>query len=335
MRVIEISEPGGPDVRRPATRAVPGPGPGEVRIRVRAAGVNRPDLMQREGRYPPPPGASDIPGLEVAGVVDAVGDSGGTWRVGDAVCALVSGGGYAETCVAPAVQCLPLPVAAASGPGAPEPDAFVFAAALPEAVCTVWTNLVERGGLTSGQTLLMHGGASGIGTTAIQVARALGATVLTTAGSAAKCQACEQLGASLAVNYREADFVEAVRTFTGGAGVDLVVDMVGGDYLERNLRALAPGGRLVQISVQAGPKATIDLSRVMTRRLTLTGSTLRPRSVAEKGALVAAVRQHVWPMVAAGVVRPVIDSVFPLERAADAHRRLESGAHIGKIVLTV
>lgn len=317
-------------------RPTPVPGPRDVLIRVRAAGLNRPDLMQREGRYPPPPGASDIPGLEVAGTIAAVGSAVTDWSVGDPVCALISGGGYAEFCVAPARQCLPVPFTISGSEAAGSPgDPFVRAAALPETCFTVWTNVFERGGLTSGETLLVHGGASGIGTTAIQLAVARGAVVFATAGSDEKGRLCEQLGVRRGINYRTGDFVEAVKAETDGRGVDMVLDMMGGDYLDRNLRALAVRGRLVQISVQAGPKATIDLSRVMTRRLTITGSTLRPRTVEEKGAIADAVRQHVWPLVASGRMAPVIDSVFPLARAADAHRRLESGAHVGKVVLVV
>ena len=317
-------------------RPTPVPGPRDVLIRVRAAGLNRPDLMQREGRYPPPPGASDIPGLEVAGTIAAVGSAVTDWSVGDPVCALISGGGYAEFCVAPARQCLPVPFTISGSEAAGSPgDPFVRAAALPETCFTVWTNVFERGGLTSGETLLVHGGASGIGTTAIQLAVARGAVVFATAGSDEKGRLCEQLGVRRGINYRTGDFVEAVKAETDCRGVDMVLDMMGCDYLDRNLRALAVRGRLVQISVQAGPKATIDLSRVMTRRLTITGSTLRPRTVEEKGAIADAVRQHVWPLVASGRMAPVIDSVFPLARAADAHRRLESGAHVGKVVLVV
>ena len=292
--------------------------------------------MQREGRYPPPPGASDIPGLEVAGTVEATGPGVTGWSAGDAVCALVSGGGYAEFVVAPVRQCLPIPfvTAGAIDRGSPG-DPFVRAAALPETCFTVWVNLFDRGGLTAGETLLVHGGASGIGTTAIQLATARGAVVFATAGTDDKCRACERLGARLGINYRTDDFVEAVKAATEGRGVDVVLDIVGGDYLDRNLRALAMGGRLVQVAIQSGPKATIDLSRVMTRRLTLAGSTLRPRPVEEKGVIADAVRQQVWPLVAAGRMTPVIDSVFPLARTADAHRRLESGAHVGKVVLTV
>lgn len=334
MRVVEISRPGGPDVLSLVERPTPVPGPGQVRIRVRAAGLNRPDVMQREGRYPPPPGASDIPGLEVAGIVDAVAPDGGPWSEGDAVCALVPGGGYADYAVVPAAHCLPIPFPLdAAGQGTAD-DPFVRAAALPETYFTVWTNVFDRGRLAAGETFLVHGGTSGIGTTAIQLAAARGAIVLATAGDAVKCRACERLGAARGINYREEDFVDVVKATTGGRGVDLILDMVGGDYLDRNLRALAIDGRLVQISVQAGPKATIDLSRVMTRRLTITGSTLRPRSVDEKAAIAAHLRHEVWPLLASGRIAPVVDSVFPLAQVADAHRRLESGWHIGKVVLT-
>ena len=334
MRVIEISEPGGPEVLRLAERPVPTPAAGEVLIRVRAAGVNRPDLMQREGRYPAPPGASDLPGLEVAGIVAAVGPAVTSWSVGDAVCALVSGGGYADFCTAPASQCLPLPFPIDVSGVEPAADPFVRAAALPEACFTVWTNVFERGGLAAGETLLVHGGASGIGTTATQVAHARGATVLATAGSDEKCRAIERLGARRGINYRTEDFVDVVKAETGGHGADVILDIVGGEYLDRNLRALAMDGRLVQIAVQGGAKGTVDLARVMTRRLTITGSTLRPRTIEEKAAIAGALREQVWPLVMAGAVSPAIDSVFPLERAADAHRRLESGGHIGKVVLT-
>ncbi len=336
MRAVEISRPGGPEVLRTTERQTPVPAPGEVLIRVRAAGLNRPDVMQREGRYPLPPGAPDIPGLEVAGTIETLGTEVTGWAVGDPVCALVSGGGYAEYCAAPARQCLPVPFAI-PGPasvGGPD-DPFVRAAALPETCFTVWTNVFDRGALTSGETLLVHGGASGIGTTAIQLAVARGVAVLTTAGSDGKCRACERLGARRGINYRTEDFVDVVKAETDGRGVDVILDMVGGDYLDRNLRALASGGRLVQIAVQAGPQATIDLSRVMMRRLTITGSTLRPRTVEEKGAIADAVRQHVWPLVTSGRVRPVIDSVFPLGHVTEAHRRLESGGHMGKVILSL
>ena len=315
MRAVEISEPGGPDVLRVVERPIPAPAAGEVLIKVEAAGVNRPDIMQRLGKYPPPPGASDIPGLEVAGTVD------GSDR---RVCALIAGGGYAEYCVAPEAQCLPLPTGMD----------VVHAAAIPETYFTVWTNVFERGQLVAGQTILVQGGTSGIGTTAIQLSRAFGATVLATAGSDEKVRACEELGAIRAINYRTQDFVAAVREATGGRGVDVVLDIIGGDYLQRNLDCLGLNGRLVQIGLIGGSKAQIDLRTVLQRRLTLTGSTLRPRTVAEKGALARAVHENVWPLLESGKVRPLVAKTFPLERAADAHRALEAGEVIGKVVLT-
>jgi NADPH:quinone reductase len=324
MTVVEIAGAGGPEVLRAATRPVPQPSNGEVLLRVEAAGVNRPDVMQRLGKYPPPPGASDIPGLEIAGTVVAVG-SGGRWRSGDRVCALVAGGGYAEYCVAPAVQCLPFP----------EGVDAVSAAAIPETFFTVWTNLFQRGKLHSGERVLIHGGTSGIGTTAIQLAHAFGAVVYATAGSQNKADACVGLGAARAINYRSEDFVEVIRRDTSGAGVDVVLDIVGGDYFPRNLECLALEGRLVQIGVIAGAQSTVDLRRILQRRLTITGSTLRARSVDEKGSLAREVETHVWPLIAAGRVRPIIDRTFALADAADAHRRMESSEHIGKIVLTV
>ena len=323
MIVVEITRPGGPDVLEPAERPAPTPGPGEVLIRVAAAGVNRPDLMQRLGRYPPPPGASDIPGLEIAGVIERVDDSVAEWRAGDRVCALVAGGGYAEYCAAPAPQCLPVP----------RNLDMVRAAAIPETFFTVWTNVFERGRLKAGESILIHGGSSGIGTTAIQLARARGSRVFATAGSAEKCAACERLGAERAINYRDTDFVGAIKDLTGGRGVDVVLDMVGGDYLARNIDALAFEGRLVQIATLRGASAEINLASLMQRRLTLTGSTLRARSVGEKGAIAAAVREHVWPLLESGAVAPVIYATFPLRAAAEAHRVMESGAHIGKLVL--
>jgi putative PIG3 family NAD(P)H quinone oxidoreductase len=332
MKAITIPSFGGPHVLRLADRPSPRPGPGEVLIDVAAAGVNRPDLMQRAGHYPPPPGASDVPGLEVAGRIAACGEadaagpphaaSGRVWQPGDLVCALVAGGGYADQCVAPGVQCLPVP------PGL----ALADAAALPETVFTVWTNVFDQGRLASGEWLLVHGGSSGIGTTAIQLAVARGAQVIATARSEAKCRACEALGAS-AVNYRAEDFVAAARRLTSGRGVDVILDMVGGSYVARNLEALAPFGRLLQIAMLESATATIRLSPVLQKRLTITGSTLRSRTPAEKGAIAAALEQHVWPLVAAGALRPVIDSRFPLADAARAHERLESGEAIGKIVL--
>ena len=325
MRAVEISAPGGPEVLRLVDRPAPVPGPDEVLIRVAAAGVNRPDVMQRQGRYPPPPGANDLPGLEVAGTVTQAGDRVQSPRVGDHVCALVAGGGYAEYCVAPAVQCLPVPVS----------FTLTEAAALPETFFTVWTNLFERGRLKAGESALIHGGTSGIGTTAIQLGAAFGARMFATAGSDEKCRACERLGAVRGINYRTDDFVSAITSLTDDRGVDVILDIIGGDYLDRNVRALAPGGRLVQIGLQGGAQGTLDLSRVLARRLTITGSTLRPRTPAEKRAIASALRQHVWPLLDSGRVRPVIHKTFPLGRAADAHRLVESSEHIGKIVLVV
>ena len=323
MIAIEIRQPGDPDVLVPVERPRPEPGSGEVLIKVAAAGVNRPDVMQRQGRYPPPPGAPDIPGLEVAGTIAAIGPDVSGWRQGEDVCALVSGGGYAEYCVAPAPQCLPVP----------RGMDFAAAAAIPETCFTVWTNVFERGRLAAGESILVHGGSSGIGTTAIQIARARGSRVFATAGSAVKCAACEQLGAERAINYREADFVAAVRDLTGGRGVDVVLDMVGGDYFARNIEALAVEGRLVEIATQRGTKAELVIPTIMQRRLTITGSTLRPRSVPEKGAIARAVHANVWPLLESGAVKPVVFRTFPLARAADAHRLLESSEHIGKLVL--
>jgi len=321
---VEISSPGPPEVLRPIDRPDPSPGAGEVLIRVAAAGVNRPDVMQRQGHYPPPPGASDIPGLEVAGTIEAVGADSGNWRVGDTVCALVAGGGYATKCVAPAVQCLPVPASLD----------FVSAAAIPETFFTVWTNVFERAGLKTGESLLVHGGASGIGTTAIQLAAARGSRVFATAGSPEKCRACEGLGAERAINYRSEDFVEVVRELTGGRGVDVVLDIVGGSYVNRDLAALAMDGRVVVIGFMEGePTATVDLRRILGRRLTITGSALRPRSVKEKGDIADALRREVWPLLERGVVKPIVDRTFPLPEAAAAHRLMESGEHIGKIVL--
>jgi len=323
MLAIEIREPGGPDVLVPVERARPEVGRGDVLIKVVAAGVNRPDVMQRQGRYPPPPGASDIPGLEVAGIVEAAGPEAARWRTGDQVCALVSGGGYAEYCAAPAPQCLPIPRGLD----------LTQAAAIPETFFTVWTNVFERGKLAKGESVLIHGGSSGIGTTAIQLAKAFGARVFATAGSADKCAVCERLGADRAFNYRETDFVTAVRDATGGRGVNLILDMVGGEYLQRNLESLAMEGRLVQIGQMAGPKAQINIIPILQRRLTITGSTLRARSVPEKGAIAAAVHERVWPLLESGAVRPLIHTTFPIRDAAGAHRLMESSEHIGKIVL--
>jgi putative PIG3 family NAD(P)H quinone oxidoreductase len=323
MIAIEISQPGEPDVLVPVERPRPEPAAGEVLIKVAAAGVNRPDVMQRRGRYPPPPGASDIPGLEVSGRIDAVGSGVARFAVGDAVCALVSGGGYTEYCVAPAPQCLP----------APRNLELTHAAGIPETFFTVWTNLFERGRLARGETALIHGGSSGIGTTAIQIAHARGARVFATAGSAEKCRACERLGAAKAINYREADFVQAVRDLTGGKGVDVVLDMIAGDYVARNIETLAVEGRLVQIATQQGAKVEINVMTVMQKRLTITGSTLRPRSSLEKGAIAAAVHEQVWPLIESGDVKPIVFATFPLREAAAAHRLMESSTHIGKILL--
>ena len=329
MIAIEIREPGSAGVLQVVERPMPVAKAGELLVKVRAAGVNRPDLLQRQGRYPPPPGASDIPGLELSGTVVAVGPplagASARWAEGDAVCALVAGGGYAEFAAVPAPQCLPIP----SGMGA------VAAAAVPETYFTVWTNVFQRAGLGTGETILVHGGSSGIGTTAIQLARAFGATVYATAGSAEKCAACEGLGAQSAINYRAADFVEAIGQLTSGRGVDVILDIVGGDYLARNLKTLAVEGRLVQIGLQGGAKATIDLAVIMQRKLTLTGSTLRARSVEEKGAIARELERHVWPLLAAKTVAPVVCRTLPLQQAGEAHRLLESGEIIGKIVLTV
>jgi putative PIG3 family NAD(P)H quinone oxidoreductase len=325
MRAVEISRFGAPDVLRVVERPKPAPGADEVLIEVAAAGVNRPDIFQRKGHYPPPPGASDLPGLEVAGTISATGRDAGRWRPGDKVAALVTGGGYAEWAVVPAAQCLPVP------PGL----SLVEAAALPETFFTVWTNVFDRGRLAAGEYFLVHGGSSGIGTTAIQLARAFGARVATTAGSAEKCAACLRLGASLAVNYRTDDFVAATRAFSAGHGMDLILDMVGGDYTPRNIASLADDGRLVQIALLRGAAAEVDLGVIMRRRLTLTGSTLRPRSIQAKAAIAQALEAHVWPLIERGEVKPVIHAVVPLERASEAHRMMEDGAHIGKIVLAV
>lgn len=324
MIAVEISQAGGPEVLTPVERPVPEPDAGEVLIRVAAAGVNRPDVMQRRGVYPPPPGASDIPGLEVAGTVEHVGGGVPEWRGGDRVCALVAGGGYAEYCVAPAPQCLPVPRGLD----------LISAAAVPEAFFTVWTNVFERGHLQPGESALFHGGSSGIGTTAIQLAAARGARVFATAGSDVKCRACERLGAERAINYRTEDFVEEARRLTHGRGVDVILDIMGAEYLDRNLHALAMDGRLIQIGLMGGSEATLDLRRVLGRRLTITGSTLRPRTVEEKGAIAAALFREVWPLLESGRVKPVVYRTFPLARAAEAHRLMESSEHIGKIVLT-
>ena len=324
MIAIEIERPGGPEVLTPVERPDPVPASGEVLIRVAAAGVNRPDVMQRKGLYPPPAGASDLPGLEVAGEIIALGDGVGDWQIGDRVCALVAGGGYATLCAAPAAQCLPVP----------RGMDLVTAAAIPETFFTVWSNVFERGRLQAGESALFHGGSSGIGTTAIQIAAARGVRVFATAGSDDKCRACESLGAARAINHRTADFVDAIRELTAGRGVDLVLDIVGGSYVARNLSVLAMDGRLVQIGLMDGEAiAPVDFRRVLGRRLTITGSTLRPRSVEEKGAIASALRRDVWPLLEKGVVTPVISATFPLRDAADAHRAMERSEHVGKLVL--
>ncbi len=325
MIAIGIREPGPPEVLVPVERPTPAVAAGEVLIKVAAAGVNRPDVMQRQGKYPPPPGASDIPGLEIAGEIVGVASDVTSWRTGERVCALVSGGGYAEYCSAPAPQCLPIPAGLD----------LIQAAAIPETFFTVWTNVFERGRLVAGETILIHGGSSGIGTTAIQLARAYGARVIATAGSDEKCSACQSLGAEVAINYRSTDFVTTVRDTTGGRGVDVVLDMVGGEYLQRNIDCLARDGRLVQIGLLGGAKSQINMGPVLQRRLWITGSTLRARSIAEKAAIAGAVQQHVWPLLEAGTVRVLVHATFPLQQAAEAHRVMESSAHIGKLVLTV
>jgi putative PIG3 family NAD(P)H quinone oxidoreductase len=322
---VEIAHPGPPEVLTLVERPDPRPGPGEVLIRVAAAGVNRPDVMQRKGLYPPPPGASDLPGLEVAGTVAAVGPGVTGWLAGDHVCALVAGGGYATLCVAPAPQCLPVP----------RGMDLTTAAAIPETFFTVWTNVFDRGRLRSGEWALVHGGSSGIGTTAIQLAAARGALVVATAGSDEKCRVCESLGAQRAINYRRESFRDVIRQLTSDRGVDLVLDIVGGHYFADNLMVLATDGRLVQIGLMDGERlAQIDLARVLGRRLTITGSTLRPRSVEEKGAIAVALKREVWPLLEKGVVRPRIHATFPLAQAAQAHALMESSGHVGKIVLT-
>jgi NADPH2:quinone reductase len=325
MTAIVIRAPGGPDALVPEERPVPQPGEGEVLVKVAAAGVNRPDVMQRQGLYPPPKGATDIPGLEIAGEVVALGFGVTRWKVGDRVMALVIGGGYAQYCLAHESSCLPIP------PGL----SMTEAAAIPETFFTVWHNVFERGALKSGETLLVHGGSSGIGTAAIQLAHEFGARVITTAGSAEKCEACRTLGADVAINYKTEDFVAATKAATGGKGADVILDMVGGDYIERNYEAAGVEGRIVQIAFQGSPKATVDFRRIMLKRLTHTGSVLRSRPIADKGAIARGVEQHVLPLIASGRVRPIMDSTFPLAKASAAHARMEASSHIGKIVLTV
>ena len=325
MTVIDMTGPGGPDVLVTGERPLPLPAPGEVLIKVAAAGVNRPDVLQRSGAYPPPPGASDLLGLEVAGEIVALGPDTVRFKIGDEVCALVPGGGYAEYVKTPEPQVLPLP------PGL----SMTEAAALPETFFTVWTNVFDRAGLQPGETLLVHGGTSGIGTTAILLAKAFGSTVIATAGSDEKCAAIAALGADRAINYKTEDFVDVVHAFTAKRGAHVILDMVGGSYVERNYRAAAEKGRIVQIALLQSPTATVNFSVLMMKRLIHTGSTLRPRTVAEKAAIAASLEQKVWPLIATGQVKPVMDRCFPLRDAAAAHRRMEAGDHIGKIVLAV
>jgi len=327
MQAVEIREYGAPEVLQLAERPMPAAGAGEVLVRVKASGVNRPDVLQRTGNYPVPPGASDIPGLEVAGEVvagDAKAMAAAGFKLGDRVCALVAGGGYAELCVAPVAQCLPVPAGLCD----------VQAAALPETFFTDWSNVFDRGRLQAGETLLIQGGTSGIGVTAIQLAKAAGARVIVTAGSDEKCQACLQLGADHAINYRTQDFVAEAQRLTDGRGVDVVLDMVAGDYVAREVEALAEDGRLVIIAVQGGVKSDFNAGLVLRRRLQITGSTLRPRPVAFKAAIAQSLRQHVWPLIDAGKIKPVIHSTFPAARAVEAHTLMESNQHVGKIVLT-
>jgi NADPH2:quinone reductase len=325
MTAIAIPSPGGPERLVPEQRPLPAPGPGEILVKVAAAGVNRPDVMQRQGLYPPPKGASDIPGLEIAGEVVALGEAVRRYKIGDAVTALVAGGGYAEYCPVHETNALPLPAALSP----------IEAAAIPETFFTVWHNVFERGRLKAGESVLVHGGSSGIGTTAIQLAKAFGARVIVTAGSKEKCDACLALGAERAINYRNEDFVAATKSTTGDKGAEVILDMVGGDYIERNYEAAAVEGRIVQIAFQASPRANVDFRRIMLKRLTHTGSTLRSRSVAEKAAIALAIETEVWPLIGAGKVKPVIYRTFPLAQAAAAHALMETSQHIGKIVLVV
>lgn len=325
MLAIAISAPGAPEALQPAWRPIPVPAAGQVLIKVAAAGVNRPDIVQRMGLYPPPAGASDIPGLEIAGTVTAVGDEVAGLDSGDKVCALVTGGGYAEYCLADSALCLPLP----------EGFSMQQAAALPETFFTVWSNVFDRAQLQPGETLLVHGGSSGIGTTAIQLAKAFGSRVYTTAGSDEKCRYCQQLGADAAINYRDEDFVERIKTLTAGNGVDVILDMIGGDYFPRNLKCLADEGRLVQIAIQHGAKSELNLWAIMQKRLTITGSTLRSRNTEFKAAIARQLHTKVWPLLENGRIQPIIDREFPLQEAAKAHELMESSMHIGKIILTV
>ena len=325
MQAIEIAQPGPPDVLRPTTRPLPETAAGEVLIRVSAAGVNRPDVMQRLGMYPPPPGAPDIPGLEVAGTVVKLGTNASRWKPGDRVCALVAGGGYAEFASAPWQQCLPIP----------DDLSMTEAASLPETFFTVWANVFERARLASGETLLVQGGSSGIGVTAIQIANAFGHRVFVTAGSAEKCRACEQIGAERAINYKTEDFVSVIKELTNGRGVDVILDMVAGDYVPRELQCLADDGRLVIIAFLGGTKTQLNMTDILRRRLTITGSALRPRPVAFKGALASELEEKVWPLIASGTIRPVIYKRYPLADARDAHATMESSSHVGKLVLEV
>jgi NADPH:quinone reductase len=325
MQVVEIAAPGGPEQLKMAMRPLPRPGAGEVLVRVAAAGVNRPDVMQRQGRYPPPAGASDLPGMEIAGEIVELGAAVSGLTLGDQITSLLPGGGYAAYAVAAAPLCMPVPVGMS----------MIEAAAIPETYMTVWTNLFERGGCKAGDTVLIHGGSSGIGTTAIQLAAAWGARVFTTAGSPEKVRACEKLGAERGINYRTEDFVAVIRAATGGYGIDITLDMVAGSYVQRNLDIAALEGRVVTISMLGGSRAEINMSTVLPKRLTLTGSTLRARTVAQKAAVADAMRRNVWPLLAAGRARPVIYQTFPLAQASEAHRLMESSSHIGKIVLTV
>jgi NADPH2:quinone reductase len=324
MKAVEISQFGAPEVLKAVERPLPEPGQGEVLIKVSAAGVNRPDVFQRKGNYPPPPGASDLPGLEVAGEIVGGDAAAGGFKVGDRVCALLAGGGYAEYCVAPVQQCLPIPAGLSE----------IEAAGLPETYFTVWTNVFDRGRLSAGETLLVHGGASGIGTTAVQLAKAMGNTVYFTAGSDERVRAVEALGADRGINYRSQDFVEEVKNLTGGRGVDVILDMVAGDYVARNIKCLADDGRIVIIALLGGVKGEVDCNHIMRRRLTLTGSTLRPRPVAFKGEIARKLREHVWPLLETGKVKPIIHATFPLEDAWKAHAMMEAGDNIGKIILT-
>jgi putative PIG3 family NAD(P)H quinone oxidoreductase len=323
MRAVQIREPGGPDVLELTERPDPEAGPGELLVEVRSAGVNRPDCLQRRGGYAPPPGASDIPGLEIAGVVEAVGEGVSSFSVGDTVCGLVPGGGYAELCAVHESNALHMPGG----------FSFSEAAAVPETYFTVWHNVFQRGGLKPGEVFLVHGGSSGIGTTAIQLAKAFGATVIATAGSAEKCKACVDLGADTAINYRDDDFVSVVKDVTGGKGANVILDMVGGDYISRNYQAAAIEGRIVQIAFLNGSVTEADFSRLMLKRLVHTGSTLRARSIEFKAAIAKELKHQVWPLLDKRAVAPVMDTLFPLERAAAAHRRMEEGQHIGKIML--